>query len=163
AFLLPRREPLEEVHDLLLRHLRVGRVLELRLEEDATAGLARVVVEGVLPVPAVDPDQIHLALGALTGESLGIDASSQAFQPGEVVVEEEAVQVRHVQPQPAALSAASQRRLFTFQLGHLDVAAGAIHEKASSPCRGSNAPSSTGGTPESRAGNFLPATGSAAC
>jgi hypothetical protein len=45
-------------------------------------------VEGVLSIPAVDPDQIHLALGALTGQGLGVDASSQAFQPREVVVEE---------------------------------------------------------------------------
>src|SRR5262249_56528379 len=103
-------------------------------EEEAAAGPARGVVEGVLPVPTVDPNQIHLALGALTGEGFGIDASSQAFQPREVVVEEKPVQVGHVHPQSAALSAASQRRLFTFQLSHLDVAAGAIHENASSPC-----------------------------
>src|SRR5262249_4529390 len=79
--------------------------------------------------------------------------SSQAFQPGEVVVEEEPIQVGHIHPQSAALSAASQRRLFTFQLSHLDVAAGAIHEKASSPCRGSNAPS-TGAVPSLGSGIF---------
>ena len=100
------------------------RVLELGLEEDAAAGLAGVVVQGVLPITAVHPDQIHLALGALAGEGLGIDASAEALEPREVVVEEQAVQIRHVHPQPAALSARrnvvsspSSSAISTLQLG----------------------------------------------
>jgi hypothetical protein len=80
----------------------------------------------VLPLSTIHSHQIHLALGALAGECLGIDAAAEALQPRHVVVQENAVQVGDVNPQAEALPAPSQRR-FPLQLSHLDDAAGAIH------------------------------------
>src|SRR5262249_27494130 len=130
------REALEEVDDLLVGDLLVGGVLELRLEEDAPTRFAGVVVQRVLPVSAVDADQVDLALRALPGERLGVDPPAQALQPWQVVMQQQPVQIRDVYPQSAALPTSSQRRLFPLHLGHLDVAARAIHEGASSPAGG---------------------------
>ena len=47
--------------------MRLSR-LRGRVQEGPAARLAGVVAEGVVPIAAVDADQVHEALGALPGE-----------------------------------------------------------------------------------------------
>ena len=88
----------------------VGGVLELGLQEDAAAGLAGVVVQRVLAISAVHADEVHLALGAVAGQRLRVHLAALALQPGQVVVQQDPVEVRDVNPEPAAVSTLAQRR-----------------------------------------------------
>src|ERR1700737_207161 len=135
-------EHLEEIDDLAERHLDIGRVLEFGFEENPSARFAGVVLQRVLAMPAIDADEIDLALGALTGQRLGIDSAAQALESRKVVVQQDPVQVRDVDPQSATLAALAYRGSLPFELGHLDVTTGAIHQnicsflwdEPSSPC-----------------------------
>jgi hypothetical protein len=94
----------------------------------------------MLPITTVHADEINLALGTMASEGIRVDLPALALEPGEVVVEEDPVEIRDVNPQTAAISTLSQRLMVPFELGHLDAATGAIHGAGHSPVGGSSAP-----------------------
>ncbi|GMU00145.1 hypothetical protein KH5H1_42640 [Corallococcus caeni] len=90
-----------------------------------------------MPVPANVADEVHLAVGALARQGVGVHLAALSLQAGKIVVEEDPVQIRDVDPQTATLSTFPQRLVIPFEISHFGVATGAIHGAARSPEGGS--------------------------
>jgi hypothetical protein len=81
----------------------------------------------VVAIATCDSNEIYVALGTLASQRLSVDFATQALEARQVVVQQRAIEVCDIAPQTAALTAFPNRRLVPFEIGHLDITAGAIH------------------------------------
>src|SRR5207249_9265810 len=107
---LARGEFAEESHDPrdhLLRRITV-RVEVVGLEPDPAAALARLVDERIALVLALDGQQTDVVDRAFACVRVRIGATAHSFERREAGVQQDAIQVRNVEPETAALAAAEE-------------------------------------------------------
>ncbi len=98
---------MKEIDDFSKRDLDFGCVLEFGFQKNSATGLAGIVLQRMLTPASFHSHQIDLTLGTLAGEGFGIQTPTEAFQSGKVVMKENAIQIRNIDPQTGTISAFS--------------------------------------------------------
>src|SRR5262249_51277725 len=93
--------------------------------------LAGLVDERIALVLALDGQKAHVVDRTLARFGLGIGPAAHPLQGGQAGVEEDPVQIRHVEPETAALSAAEEDAVLSLgELDHLHIVSRAVHGAA---------------------------------
>jgi len=81
----------EKRYEVFEGFIRVGAVRKVIHNEDAAAGLARGIGEGVWRVAVSHFQQIHQTFRALAGEGVHIYFPSEGIQAGQVVLQQQSI------------------------------------------------------------------------